>query len=166
MLLSQVREIVTFAINEPQPSLGIIAFHKGSVVPDWMLARTIDAATRGAITSDGERLLLIPPRVYAQAKRDSVARIKAAPKRKSGKKRSLIPWPEIKKRECLALCDYLPVCGSELGPTKTQNLIQRPYKQTAAEGPKGNACRVTQGCTQNSHHRQRNLWRVWDRASG
>ena len=142
MLLSQVREIVTFGIHEPQPSLRIIAFHKGSVVPDWMLARTIDAATRGAITVDGEQLLLIPPKVFEQAKKDSVARIKAAGKRKNGKKRSQITWPEIKKRECLALCDYLPVCGSELGPTKPQNHLKSPHKHWAAEGPKGNACRV------------------------
>ena len=60
MILSQVREIVTRAIDEPLPKLDVIAFHDGLEIPSWMLARMIDAATRGYITPVGEKLLLIP----------------------------------------------------------------------------------------------------------
>lgn len=134
MILNEVHRIVTSAIDEPCPPLSVMAFHQGIRIPDWILARMIDAATRGYITGAGMQLLLIPTSTYKKAKRDSVARIKAAPRRKNGKKRNLTPWPEIKKTDCLALCDYLPMPG----PTEHQKQCFDPAPIKGLRGVNGN----------------------------
>jgi len=108
MILSQVRQILLCAISEPCPALNLIAFHRGDVVPDWVLARAIDAAHRGHITARGKQLHLISLKFYEQANRDSVAKIKAAGRRRNGNKRNLTPWPEVQKVDCIPLPNYLP----------------------------------------------------------
>jgi len=131
MLMSQVRDILTFAINEPCPALNLIAFHRGDLVPDWLLARAIDAAHRGHITAHGKRLYLIPTRVYEQANRDSIARIKAKPRKKNDKGPNLTPWPEVQKRDCIPLPNYLPKNTAQLKARISQYYVSNPHEQRA-----------------------------------
>ena len=114
MILSQVRQILLCAISEPCPALNLIAFHRGDLVPDWLLARAIDAAHRGHITAHGKRLHLIPTGVYEQANRESIARIKAKPRKKNDKGPNLTPSPEGQKRDCIPLPNYLPKNTAQL----------------------------------------------------
>ena len=146
MILSQVREIVTRAIDEPLPRLDVIAFHDGVEIPRWMLAKMIDAATRGYITPAGEKLFLIPVKTYAQAKRDSIARIKSKPRRRDENKPSRIPWPEIRKRDCFQLKCYL----SPAGATKPENQSQRPRKLRSLDTKTRYASRSPKGSDKSS----------------
>ncbi len=136
MILSQVRQILLCAISEPCPALNVIAFHRGDLVPDWLLARAIDAAHRGHITAHGKRLHLIPTRVYEQANRESIARIKARPRKKNDKGPNLTPWPEVQKRECIPLPNYLPKNTAQLKARLCQYYVSSPHKQRAVEALK------------------------------
>lgn len=154
MILTQVREIVTSAIDEPCPPLSVMAFHQGILLPDWVLGRMIDAATRGYITEAGKRMLLIPTKTYDQANKESVERIKAAPRiRKNGKKRSFtMPWPEVQKRDCLALSDYLP----EAVPTETRNQCFDPAPHKGFRAAIRNGRGVAKGKPKNDRIRNAN----------
>ena len=136
MILTQVRQILTFAISEPYPALNVIAFHRGDLVPGWLLARAIDAAHRGHITAHGKQLHLIPTRVYEQANRDSVARIKARPRKKNDKGPNLTPWPEVQKRNCIPLPNYLPKNTVQLKARISQYYVSTPHEQRAVEALK------------------------------
>jgi len=137
MILTLVHEICACAQNESHPSLNIIAFYQGFAVSDWTLARVIEAASRGKITVAGMRLYLIPIRVYEKAKRDSVARIKARPKKKNRKAPNQIPWPEVRKSDCIPLSSFLPKTRNQKKATKPQIYVSNPHEQRAAEELKG-----------------------------
>ena len=136
MILTQVRQILLCVISEPCPALNVIAFHRGDLVPGWLLARAIDAAHRGHITAHGKRLHLIPIRVYERANRDSVARIKAKPRKKNDKGPNLTPWPEVQKRDCIPLPNYLPKNTVQLKARLCQYYVSNPHEQRAVEALK------------------------------
>ena len=131
MILSQVRQILLCAISEPCPALNLIAFHRGDVVPDWLLARAIDAAHRGHITARGKQLHLISLKFYEQANRNSVAKIKALGRRRNGNRRNLTPWPEIQKVDCIPLPNFLPRNTAQLRARLSQYYVSSPHEQRA-----------------------------------
>jgi hypothetical protein len=128
-ILSIVREIVECWPHEADRcrSLSVLAFYKGAQVPDWVLARVIDAATRGFITTAGMRLYLIPTGSFERASREAVNRAKYPKNRK--KKFS----PHIRKRDCIPLSNYLPKKRDKGKATKRQNPISNPHEQRAVE---------------------------------
>ena len=142
MILSQVREIVTRAIDEPLPRLDVIAFYEGIEVPSWMLARMIDAATRGHITPAGKKIFLIPRKAYVQAKKDSVRNIReSARKRRVRIPKNPTPGPSIQKSQCLTLHSYFPPEGA----TKRENQSQKPLRLRALDTKTRYATRVPKG---------------------
>ena len=147
MILKQVQEIVTRAIDEPLPRLDVIAFHQGIEIPSWMLARMIDAATRGHITPDGEKIFLIPRKTYEQAKKESVKAIREyARKNKKRIPKNPKPGPSIKKSQCLTLRSYFP----PEGPTNSQNQPQRPRQLRALDTKTRYATRVHKGTAKSA----------------
>ena len=91
--------------------LNCIAFHKGDLVPDWVLEHIVDAATRGHITEAGRKLWLIPINVNEQAKRDQQAKADREAKRRRRRKLDCKPGPaspSIKKSDCIPLSSFLP----------------------------------------------------------
>ena len=142
MILSQVREIVTRAIDEPLPRLDVIAFHNGQEIPSGQLARMIDAATRGHITPDGEKIFLIPRKTYEQAKKESVKSIREYARRKKLRiPRNPKPSPSIKKTQCFTLTSYLPPTGAR----ESENDPQRPRKSRVLGTKTRHPARVPKG---------------------
>ena len=122
-ILSIVREIVECWPHEAANcrSLSVLAFYRGAEVPDWVLARVIDAATRGFITSAGMHLYLIPAEFFVRATREAVDRAKKP------KDRTKKFAPHIRKRDCIPLSNYLPKKRNQGKATKRQNCISNPH---------------------------------------
>lgn len=129
VILTQVRNILECGQNDRIPKLDVIAFYKGDEISPWVLAKIIDAASRGKITEAGEKLLLIPRKTYEKAKKDSIARIKSKPRRKGERPINLVPWPEIRKRDCIPLTSYLPPKNA----SERKKRVSNSHKQRAPE---------------------------------
>ena len=155
MILSEINEGVTRVIkvsadpdiygqkqSEPGSALSVCAFYKGERVPDWVLARVIDAANRGYITPAGKELLLIPIKTLRHATKVSVANVRdQARKNKKRIPKNPAPAPSIKKSDCFSLSSYLPPTG----PTKPENDLQRPRRLRAVDTKTRYATRVPKG---------------------
>jgi len=142
MILVKISEHLTRTIEEGGPALGIRAYYNGDRVPDWVLARAIDAATRGYITPAGKELLLIPGKTLRQAEKVSVANVRdQARKNKKRIPKNPAPAPSIKKSDCFSLSSYLPPTG----PTKPENDLQRPRRLRAVDTKTRYATRVPKG---------------------
>ena len=113
-------------------TLNCIAFYKGELVVDWILALAVELATYGYITEAGQNLFLIPNKVYEQAKRDAIKRAKPKAKKKA-------PFPLVKKKDCIRLTSFLPTKYS-LGKARlSRNCDSNPLIPVLAIGTKRNA---------------------------
>jgi hypothetical protein len=135
MILAKIREHLTGTIDEGGPDLGIRAYYKGDRVPDWLLARVIDAAHRGHITIAGRNLQLIPDKTWEKAVKKSEQKIKRSKIDKTNK----TPWPEVRKNQCLPLTSYLPPSEAERKARLSNYYVLRPREIRAGEGDKCNA---------------------------
>ena len=160
MILSEIKEGVTRVIkvsadpdiygqkqSEPGSALSVCAFYKGERVPDWVLARVIDAANRGYITPAGKELLLIPSKTLRQAEKVSVANIREqARKDKRRIPKNPKPAPSIKKSDCFSLSSYSP----PEGPRKVEKDPQRLRRLRAVDTKTRYATRVPKGTAKSA----------------
>ncbi len=113
-------------------TVNCIAFYKGELVVDWILAQAVELATYGYITEAGKNLYLIPNKVYEQAKRDAIKRARPKAKKKA-------PFPLVKKKDCIRLTIFLPKSHDSEKGRLSRNLISNPLIPRLPEGAKRNA---------------------------
>ena len=104
---NSIEELVECWPHEITHPLNILSFCRGDPVPDWLLARAIDAASRGKITSVGMELYLIPVWVYVRAEKEAVVRATAYAKNHKTTTTTR-PAPTIKTSDCTQLSQLLP----------------------------------------------------------
>ena len=102
------------------PQHDCIAFYKGELVDDDVLAWILELAVNGYITEAGMSLYLIPKAVYDQAKRKA-------------------PFPSVKKKDCIPLRNFLPKMYSVTKPSNRRNSDSKPLYQRPPEYPTRNA---------------------------
>jgi hypothetical protein len=118
--------------------LNCIAFHKGDLVDDWVLAQAVELATNGYITEAGKNLYLIPIQVYEQAKRDAIRRARPEAKKKA-------PFPLIRKKDCIRLTNFLPKKHKSGKPRLSRNYVSNPLIPVPPAGVNRNACTLDKG---------------------
>ena len=114
-----------------------IAFYKGELVDDDVLIRVIEYATHGYITEAGMNLYLIPVKVYEQAKRDAIERVKPEDKNKE-------PWPSVRKTDCIPLTSFLPENYCVTKPRNRRTHDSKVLMPRPLEGTNRNACTLAQ----------------------